>query len=208
MARHERVMGRSPPEALIVASTRPGELSISRGSRPALRLRDGKIVSPTESVTHNGPVAEFFSPAQSVFIDNACRLSGIDQNPSQDDGLAFAYPSFIESVLLDTADLKHGGALLFVPEEFKHDDSRLLNRVSLKYVLPSGRPSDSLVSAMSARLKHNSVAEKLEGRRTVKAEALEELQSLAWDHQACEDAARRRAVHRVAYRRGRLGRPD
>lgn len=172
MARHERVSGFTSPEALVITSSRPGELSISRGDRPVLRLRDGQIVKPAHSVLHTGPVAEFFAPATDVFIRNACQLSGIEQNPDEDDGLAFAYRSFIESVLLYTAELKHGGTLLFVPEEITHEDSRLLSRVSIKYVMPSNRPRDALVSAMASRLTHNAIAEKLEGRKTVKGEAV------------------------------------
>ncbi len=190
MARHERVMGHSSPEALVVMSTRPGELSISRGDRPVLRLRDGGIVTAAQSVLLEGPIAEFFYLASGVFIRNACQLSGIDQDPAEDDGLSFAHRSFIESVLLYTAELKHGGTLLFVPEEITDEDSRLLSRVSIKYVLSSTRPRNALVSAMAARLKHNALAEKLESRRTVKGEELEQLDALAWDQQNCEDAAR------------------
>ena len=173
-----------------MTSTRPGELSISRGDRPVIRMRDGGIVTAAQSVLLKGPVAEFFGAAWEVFICNACQLSGIDQDPAEDDGLSFAHHSFIESVLLYTAELKHGGTLLFVPEESTHEDSRLLSRVSIKYVLPSTRPRDALVSAMAVRLKHNALAEKLQNRRTVKAEDLEELDALAWDQQNREDAAR------------------
>ena len=190
MARHERVTGHSSPEALVVMSTRPGDLSISRGDRPVLRLRDGEIVTPAQSVLLKGPVAEFFGAASGVFIRNACQLSRVNQDPGQDDGLSFAHQSFIESVLLYTAELEHGGTLLFVPEEITHEDSRLQSRVSIKYVLPSTRPRDALVSAMAARLKHNDLAEKVQRRRTVKAVELEQLDALAWDQQSCEDAAR------------------
>ena len=190
MARHERIMGYSSPEALIVTSTRPGELSISRGDRPVIRLRGGRIVTPTESVLLRGPIAEFFANATNVFIQNACELSGVFQDPDEDDGLSFAHLSFVESLLLYTADLKHGGTLLFVPEEFTHEDSRLLSRLSIKYVLPSSRPRDALVSAMAARLKHNAASEKLRSRRTLKGEELERIESLAWDQQNYEDAAR------------------
>jgi hypothetical protein len=190
MARHERVMGQSSPEALVVMSTRPGELSISRGDRPVLRMRDGGIVTAAQSVLLQGPVAEFFDAASWDFIRNACLLSGIDQDPAEDDGLSFAHQSFIESLLLYTAELRHGGTLLFVPEEITHEDSRLLSRVSIKYVLPSTRPRDALVSAMAARLKHNALAEKLHERRSVKAEELEQLDTLEWDQQNYEDAAK------------------
>jgi len=190
MARHERIMGHSSPDALVVMSTRPGELSISHGDRPVIRMRDGEIVAAAQSVLLKGPVAEFFDAAWEIFIRNACQLSGIAQDPAEDDGLSFAHHSFIESVLLYTAELKHGGTLLFVPEEITHEDSRLLSRGSIKYVLPSTRPRDTLVSAMAARLKHNALAEKLHNRRTVKAEELEQLDELAWDQQNREDAAR------------------
>lgn len=190
MGRHERIMGYSSPDALIVMSTQPGELSISRGDRLVLRLRNGGIVRATQSVLLRGPVVGFFDAAWDVFIDNACQLSGIHQEPSEDDGLNLAYHSFIESVLLYTAELKHGGTLLFVPEEITHDDPRLLSRASIKYVLSSTRPRDALVSAMAVRLKHNALAEKMSNRRTVKAEELEQLNYLAWDQQNREDTAR------------------
>lgn len=190
MARHERGMGQSSPDALVVMSTRPGELSISRGDRPLLRMRDGGIVTAAQSVLLRGPVAEFFDAASWEFIRKACQLSGIDQNPDEDDGLSLAHLSFIESVLLYTAELKHGGALLFVPEEITHKDPRLLSRVSIKYVLPSTRPRDALVSAMAARLQRNDLAEKLEERRTVKAEEFAQLTALEWDQDNYEDAAR------------------
>ena len=51
MARHERVMGHSSPEALIVMSTRPGELSISRGDRAVLRMRDAYSVRGSSTLS-------------------------------------------------------------------------------------------------------------------------------------------------------------
>lgn len=190
MARHERVMGQSSPEALVMMSTRPGELSISRGDRLVIRMRDGKIVTAAQSVLLKGPVAEFFDAASGVFIDRAWQISGIDQDPDEDDGLSFAYQSFIESVLLHTAELKHGGTLLFVPEEVIHEDTHLRSLVSIKYDLSSTRPYDALLSAMAARLEHNALADDLQSRKTVKAAELEQLDTLAWHQQSCEDAAR------------------
>lgn len=190
MARHERVMGHSSPEALVVMSTRPGELSISRGDRLVLRMRDGEIVTAAQSVLLKGPAAEFFGAATDIFIDKACQVSGIDHDPNEDDGLSFAYQSFIESVLLHTAELKHGGTLLFVPEKVIHEDTRLRRLVSIKYDLSSTRPQEALLSAMAARLERNAMSEDLKNRRTVKAADLEQLDELAWHQQSCEDAAR------------------
>jgi len=43
---------------------------------------------------------------------------------------------------------------------------------------------------MSARLKHNALADKLQERRAVKAEELEQLDAFASDQHNCEDAAK------------------
>jgi hypothetical protein len=116
MARHERISGTASPEALVVAATRPSELSISRGDHPVIRLRGGEIVSPTQSVLFCGPVARFFLNASDELIREACERSGVHQDPEEDDGLSFSHLWFIESILLHTAELKHGGTLLFVQE--------------------------------------------------------------------------------------------
>jgi len=153
-------------------------------------MRDGGIVTAAQSVVRKGPVAESFDAASEAFIRNAQQLSGVDQDPAEDDGLAFAHEAFIESILLYTAELHHGGTLLFVPDEITHEDPRLLSRVSIKYVLPNTRPRNALVSAMATRLKRNALAERLQNRRTVKAGELEQLSALESDQEECEDAAR------------------
>jgi len=114
MARHERVGGTASPEALVVASTRPGELIIARGDHPEIRLRAGEVVSPAGRVLFRGPVAQFFVNASDELIREACERSGVDQDPAEDDGLSFAHLEFVESILLYTAELEHGRALLFV----------------------------------------------------------------------------------------------
>jgi hypothetical protein len=189
MARHERISGTASPEALVIATTRPGELSISRGDHPVLRLRGGELVSPTQSVLFRGPVARFFLNASDELIREACERSGVLQDPEEDDGLSFAHLEFIESILLHTAELKHGGTLLFVPEAVA-DDARLQEAVSIKYRLPSTRPRDALLAAMAVRLEHNDLHERLHERRTVKQEDLENLEALAWHQRDLEDSSR------------------
>ena len=190
MARHERVSGYGSPEALIVSSSRPGELYLSRSDRPVARLRDGKIVSPTDSVLMGGPVRDFFANADEEFIRSACENVGVEQPSEEDHGLDLAHLRFVESILLYTAELKHGGTLLFVPDEMTHEDSRLVSRVNIKYVLPSTRPQDALVSAMSSRLRHNAAMDVLQERKTVRREELEALETLEEERDRYQDAAR------------------
>ena len=190
MARHERISGTASPEALVVAATRPGELSISRGDHPVIRLRGGEIVSPTQSVLFRGPVARFFLNASDELIREACERSGVHQDPEEDDGLSFSHLWFIESILLHTAELKHGGTLLFVQEAVADNDARLQEAVSIKYRLPSTRPREALLAAMAVRLEHNDLDERLHERRTVKQEDLENLEALAWYQRDLEDSSR------------------
>jgi hypothetical protein len=190
MARHERISGTASPDALVVASTRPGELSISRGDHPVIRLHGGEVVSPTRSVLFRGPVARFFLNALDELIREACERSGVNQDPEQDDTLSFSHLWFIESILLHTAELKHGGALLFVQDAVADNDARLQEAVSIKYRLPSTRPRDALLAAMAVRLEHNDLDERLHERRTVKQEDLENLEALAWHQRDLEDSSR------------------
>ncbi len=193
MARHERISGAASPEALVVASTRPGELSISRGDHPVIRLRGGEIVSPTRSVLLHGPVARFFRDASDELIQEACERSGVNQDPQEDDALSLSHVWFIESILLHIAELKHGGALLFVQDAVADNDARLQEAVSIKYKLPSTRPRDALLAAMAIRLEHNDFDERLHGRRAVRRADLGDLEALAWNHRELEDSSREAA---------------
>ena len=74
----------------------------------------GEVVSPTRSLLLHGPVARFFLDASDEAIRQACERSGVNQDPKGDDTLSFSHLWFIESILLHIAELKHGGALLFV----------------------------------------------------------------------------------------------
>jgi hypothetical protein len=190
MARHERISGIASPQALIVASTRPGELSVSRSDHPIIRLRGGEVVNPTRSVLFHGPIARFFLSATDELIREACDRSGVNQNPEVDDTLSFSHLWFIESILLHTAELKHGGALLFVPDAVADNDARLQEAVSIKYRLPSTRPRDALLAAMVVRLEHNALHDRLSDRRALKQEDFEKLEALDWYQRDLEDSSR------------------
>jgi hypothetical protein len=112
------------------------------------------------------------------------------QRRERDDGLEFAHIEFIESTLLYTAELHHGGALLFVPENTPDDDPHLLEAVSIKYRLPSTRPRDALLTAMAVRLEHNATADRLRELSRIRPEELEELEALDWNQRNHENSMR------------------
>ena len=137
-----------------------------------------------------GPVARFFLNASDELIREACERSGVSQDPEQDDTLSLSHLWFVESILLHTAEMKHGGALLFVQDALADNEARLQESVSIKYRLPSTRPRDALLAAMAARLKHNDVHQRLHKRRAVKEQDLENIEELAWHQRDCEDSSR------------------
>ncbi len=187
MAQHERIGGIASPEALVVASTRPGELNICRGDHPVIRLRGGQIVKPTRSVLFHGPIARFFFNATIDLIGKVCDCSGVNQDPEEDDTLSFFHLWFIESILLHINKLRHGGALIFVQDTVADNDKYLHQAVSIKYRLLSTRPQDALVAAMAARLQHNDLYERLYEHRTGKLEDFEDLEALAWHQRNLKD---------------------
>jgi hypothetical protein len=189
MARHERISGVASPEVLVVSSTRPGELLIARGDRPVLRLRGGKIETPADRVLFRGHVGRFFAEASDELIREACRRAEVARR-GRDDGRDFAHLEFIESILLHTAELHHGGALLFVPEGVTDDDQRLTAAVSIKYRLPSNRPREALLESMAVRLQHNATHARLLREVTVRRADLEDLDGLDWNQRNYEDTAR------------------
>jgi hypothetical protein len=143
---------------------------------------------------YRGPIAQFFADATDQLIEEAIQRSGLPtsriRRDEQDDGRDFAHLNFIEYILLCTAELRHGGALLFVPENIADNDSRLLENVSLKYRLPSTRPRDALLTAMAVRLEHNDLYEQLHERSRVSRGQLEDLEALDWNQREYEDTAR------------------
>ena len=142
------------------------------------------------AILFHGPIARFFVDASDQLIRVACERSGVNQDPEEDDALSFSHLWFIESILLHTAELKHGGALLFVQDAVADNDARLQEAVSIKYRLPSTRPRDALLAAMAMRLEHNDFDERLHARRVVRQEDLENLEGLAWNQRELEDSTR------------------
>lgn len=193
MARHQRISGNSSPDALVISSTRAGELSVSRGDRPVIRLRGGQVVAPLKSVLYQGPIADFFYDASDELIDEAIRHAALPDSRvrrhEQDDGRDFAHVNFLESLLLQTAEQRHGGTLLFVPDHVADNDELLLESVSIKYPLPSTRPRDALLAAMSIRLMHNDLYERLHEQDRVSHNRIEELEALDWNQRQYEDSA-------------------
>jgi len=191
MSRHERPMGHGLPDALIIAVTKPGQLTISRGSRPVIRLLDGGLAVPAGNVCLRGPVGDFFGKAAAWFVEQACALASQTYHEEvPNDDLTLAYTTFVELLLFSATDVGHGGTILFVSDALSHEDPRLLQRVHIKYPTPSHRPREVLLHKMAMRLQWQAHYGALSEKKTISHSAFQGLDALDEAQQEAVDAVR------------------
>lgn len=132
---HETSSGMPPPNFLAITSTSPGELSFSLQGTILLILKNGELSQPLPNPIWSGPICEYLeSPRKQLYSKVIQEL----KSNNFDDGPDDVYPGrtynfFMERVLYNIRNIGHGGSIVIVPNEFESDDSRLTDRVLLKY---------------------------------------------------------------------------
>ena len=132
---HETSSGMPPPNFLAVTSTSPGELSFSLQGTILFLLKNGELSQPLPNPIWSGPICEYLeSPRKQLYSEVIQELKSkkFDEGPD-DDYPGRAYNYFLERVLYNIRNIGHGGSIVIVPNEFESDDSRLTDRVLLKY---------------------------------------------------------------------------
>lgn len=133
---HESSHGMPPPNHLTVSCTEPGQLSISTEGQVLMSLRNGSIVEPSWGALYKGPLCKFFEPAKKIFHKDV--IQSLDSDKYDPDGHDEDYPQrvylfFIERLLFHIREKSHGGTVFFVPDYLSHQDTRLLDRLNIKY---------------------------------------------------------------------------
>ncbi len=134
--RHETSGGRTPPRALTITSLNAGELSISIAGWVLCTLREGCISFPTSNALWEGPLNDFLASAQKDLYLAVIRDLGAtrwDEEGDDDDYPQRAYLFFLERVLAQVREKRHGGTLLIIPDHLSHNDTRITDRVRVKY---------------------------------------------------------------------------
>jgi hypothetical protein len=134
--RHERSGGRPPPDAFTLSSKSPGQIAISRSGFVLLMLNQGKIITPSSDVFYQGPIAAFLKKGQQHLYTEVCKRLKIDKwDPEghDDDYPSRFYIFFLERVLNRIREKFHGGTLVVIPDELKANDTRLQDRIVIKY---------------------------------------------------------------------------
>lgn len=135
--REEAGVASPPPNAFTVGSTNPGQISISRAGDEILTLDQGIIVSSREDVFCEGPVGDFLGIGETELYRAVCkslRNDCYDPDNVDDDYPKRFYISFLKRVLIRIREGFHGGTLLIIPDEINTADTRLNDRISIKYV--------------------------------------------------------------------------
>ncbi|MHC4574475.1 MAG: putative sensor domain DACNV-containing protein [Planctomycetota bacterium] len=133
---HESSSGKPPPNYLTISCSEPGNVTISAQGMIFLSLRNGEVMKPAWGILEGGPLGQFFDAgSNSLYQDVVADLPGKEYDP---DGHDEDYPkSFyyyvIERLLFHIRQKGHGGSVFFVPDYLSHKDSRLLDRLNIKY---------------------------------------------------------------------------
>jgi hypothetical protein len=131
---HEASGGMPPPNYLSFTSTGPGEISISTQGNNLVSLNSGRIITPSQKALWNGPLSDFFDDArQQLYKDVVNELKQEKWDEVDDDYPSRYYNFFLERVLFHTRQRNHGGSYIIGPDYLKKSDTRLTDRINIKY---------------------------------------------------------------------------
>lgn len=133
---HETSGGMPPPNYLTVSSTMPGEITISAQGDIIASLKNGKISLPSFGVFQEGPLNTFLAGAQEHLYQEtikALNVTKFDPKGPDNDFPLRSYKYFLERILFYTRQRNHGGTIILVPNYLEKDDTRLTDRVNIKY---------------------------------------------------------------------------
>lgn len=128
--------GRLPPNHLTITSSNPGGLSISVQGEVLVTLKSGEIHYPADNALEGGPVADFLGDAKRQLRKDALMVLNADVWDA--DGIGEDYPldfyiMFLERILFHIRQKEHGGTVIIIPSYISKDDTRLADRINIKY---------------------------------------------------------------------------
>lgn len=134
--RHESSGGMPPPNHLTLTSLSAGEISVSAEGWIILSLKNGSIVRPAEDALSSGRIADHLSTSTAALHADAVKELGTEN--WDDDGHDENYPQrfytmFLERVLYNVRARAHGGSILLVPDHIEPQDTRITDRMTVKY---------------------------------------------------------------------------
>ncbi len=133
LTRHESMFGISPPDALTLSSKKAGQIIFSRAGYIFLRLDQGKIEKPSGTIFDKGPIANFLQTGRKNLRNESKKRMEKKKVPFPNGWNAFQYVTFIERILNGIRERFHGGTLIIIPDKINPSDTRLRDRIVIKY---------------------------------------------------------------------------
>jgi len=101
-----------------------------------MTLRNGQILYPLSDVLGTGPIAQFFEKAKSdLYKDVLVALGRTQFDPElHDENWPHRfYGLFLERILFYVREKQHGGMVIVIPESIDKTDTRITDRLNIKY---------------------------------------------------------------------------
>lgn len=131
---NETASGMALPNYFAITSMNPGELSVSAQGDVLITLKSGKLVEPKNTPIWDGPICEFLQPARDKLNQSVITELGIKSWHDKDvDYPHRFYNFFLERILFYVREKNHGGTLIILPSYISKDDTRLTDRLNIKY---------------------------------------------------------------------------
>lgn len=159
---HELLMGAEsgsmcPPNLLTISSFAPGALTASTLGMVLLRLRNGSLVGMPLPSLSEGHIGAFVQKGADDLYDSVIKKAGIKKfakKPDSDEHPRHVYRRALTHIMNLVRDDHHGGTLLLIPDEIAPGDTRLTDRVAIKYGLKEVSVWDDLISESVANREH------------------------------------------------------
>jgi len=188
--------GSPPPDFLTVSSSRRGSLTVSRQGIVICGLHQGVISVPTLQVLTTGPFGDFLNPiAVSFHQDLLAKLGAkhYDKEGHDEDYPQTFVLGFIERILIRVMERGHGGTLLLVPDNWNHDDSRLRDRLMIKYPMDDADTWETLLKTLRLHRSYYDRYFPAWNSKTVKQQDFQVLHHLDHELADTQDLVRDRA---------------
>ncbi|WNG20275.1 putative sensor domain DACNV-containing protein [Cystobacter fuscus] len=136
-ARGDSDIGYPPPTAVTIASFEPASLLVSTEGVLLIGLRDGQFVEPLSDVLDRGPIGSFFlNGARSLREEVRQEVGDKKTSLANERGDNYSrrfYLDLVSRLIQRIAEMGHGGVVIFVRDEMSLDDTRLTDRLLVKY---------------------------------------------------------------------------
>jgi hypothetical protein len=142
-----------PPNILTISSTSPGNITVTTIGTVLLRLVSGKILGTPLKDLSLGLIGGFLnSSAKSLYNDavKKLKIKKYDEKEDSDKYPHDIYYQTFNSILNIAKDKLHGATFIVIPDEINYNDSRLIDRINMKYIFDKNIIWDKLIDLCEA----------------------------------------------------------